>query len=189
MWRRFFLRKNEWTCGGQAPLPTGGCTLHTPVSPPGLHRDMFHRVEEVAPPLPPLVHLGPQLWLGHRHPWVQGCCWRAGRHYMIHPSPLSSHMCTSLLFPGTDVATGNTRIAFFSFPPIRGREGGTGQLTSPPGKGQLSWCQCGLGCPSGAQDLPKPPQCLSASPACHSVSVQQLRAAGHGWRIFSGARG
>lgn len=41
-------------------------------------------VEEVAPPLPPLVHLGPQLWLGHGHPWVQPA---AGSHCRAFHDP------------------------------------------------------------------------------------------------------
>lgn len=189
LWRRFFFRKNEWTCGSapQEARPPPHCWLYSsqPCQPPKGSIGWEMLVEEVAPPQPPLVHLGPQLWLGHRHPWVQGCCWRAGGHYMIQPAPLSSHMCASLPFPGTDVCTGNTHIAFFSFPPIRGREGGTGQLTSPLGKGQVSWCQCGLGCPSSAQDLPKPPQCLSASPACQAClcSSSEQRGTGGGFSL------
>lgn len=161
-----------------------------PYQPPGAPTGMCSTgwelpVEEAAPPPPPLVHRGPQLWRGHRHPWVQDCCWQPLEGIMWSIQPSYRAVCAaSLPFPGTDTCYGNTHIAFSSFTPIQG-----GELTSALGKGQASWCQCGLGCPSSAQDLPKPPRCLSASPACHNVPVQQLRAAGHGWRIFSEARG
>lgn len=115
-------------------------------------------------------------------PRVQPLLAATGGHYLVHPASSSGPVCPSLPFPGTDR---NTHIAFFSFAHT-GQGRGAGQLTAPLGRGQASWCQCGLGCPSST---PKPPRCLSASPACHDVPVQQLRVAGHGWRIFSEARG
>lgn len=73
----------------------------------------------------------------------------------------------------------------FFFMPIQGGEVGTGQVTSPLGKGQASWCQHGLGCPSALRTFPNHPNAsVHCQPAmtCPCSSSEQ-RGTGEGFSL------
>lgn len=144
--------------GGQSPIPTTGLYPAHLYPPPESSLQLWSSrwellVEAVTLPLPPLVHLGPHLWLRHRHHRSRTAAsshWRA--LYDIYSLLILQHAQPSYLSEADVVESmcyGKTHIAFSSFTCKRPYQWGwMADITYGEGIGQRvpAWAVMALKC-------------------------------------------